>query len=158
MPIAAYVKYRRGLARMPRSWRRCTKGTWPFGLYKMFVHFKAFVHGSVILVLTPPPAMSTLLHNYHTTSAVYDPLPTPLSYATHQTILVMAISCKGQVAILFSAPTALSKPPNVGMGERNSICCHIQVIYVSIKMSILLSLSLYIYIYVCVCIYYIYIY
>ena len=33
----------------------------PLGLYKIFVHFKAFVHESVILVLTPPPVMSTLL-------------------------------------------------------------------------------------------------
>ena len=34
-----------------------------------------------------------LLHVY---CAIYDALPTPLLYAIHHTILIMAISCKGQ--------------------------------------------------------------
>jgi len=63
----------------------------------IFVHFKAFVHESVILVLPPPTC------NAHTTAvllqyycALYDPPPTPLSYAIHHAILALTISCKGQ--------------------------------------------------------------
>ena len=34
----------------------------------------------------------------HAHCAIYAPQPTPLLYAIHHTILVMAISCKGQIA------------------------------------------------------------
>jgi len=48
---------------------------------------------------TPPPTrishtIALLSHDY---CAMYDPPPTPRVYAMHYTILVMAISCKGQV-------------------------------------------------------------
>ena len=67
------------------------------GLYKIFVHFQAGVHESVILYPPPPPALPTRLQYNCTTLARYTPCPfTPLVYAIHYIILVMAISCKGQ--------------------------------------------------------------
>jgi len=61
-------------------------------------NFDAFVCESIILLLPSPPAMPTLLHILlHDYCAIYDPLPTPLLHAIDHTILVMAISCKGQV-------------------------------------------------------------
>jgi len=75
---------------------RCTV---QLGLYKIFVHFKAFVHESIILLLPPHTCnahtSAVLVHDY---CAIYDSLPNPLSYSIHHTILVMAISCKGQGA------------------------------------------------------------
>jgi len=48
----------------------------------------------------PPPAKPTLLQYYCTTIARYTPLPTsPPVYAIHRTVLVMAISCNGQVVV-----------------------------------------------------------
>jgi len=45
----------------------------------------------------PPPAKPTLLQYYCTPNAQYtNPSPTPRVYAIHRTILVMAISCKGE--------------------------------------------------------------
>jgi len=49
--------------------------------------------------ILPPPAciartIAVLLHVY---CAIYDTPPTPLVYAIHNSILAMAISCKGQV-------------------------------------------------------------
>ena len=41
-----------------------------------------------------PTLLHILLHDY---CAIYDPLPTTLLHAIDHTILVMAISCKGQV-------------------------------------------------------------
>jgi len=50
---------------------------------------------SIILLL--PPACPLLLQYYCTSIAQYTtPPPTPLWYAIHHTILVIAISCKGQ--------------------------------------------------------------
>jgi len=68
-------------------------------LYKILFYFEAFVHESIIRLLPPPTCIAhtiaILLHIY---CAIYDALPTPLLYAIHHTILVMAISCKGQVS------------------------------------------------------------
>jgi len=49
----------------------------------------------------PPPTckaypIAILLHDH---CALYAPPPTPPVYATHHTILMMAISCKGQLAL-----------------------------------------------------------
>jgi len=67
------------------------------GFYKIFVYFKAFVDERIIpflpLPTCSPPTTAILLHVY---CAIYDAPPTPLWYAIHHTILVMAISCKGQ--------------------------------------------------------------
>jgi len=67
------------------------------GLYKIFFYFEAFVHESIIPFLPPPTCIAhtiaLLLHDY---CAIYDSPPTPLVYAIHHTILVMAILCKGQ--------------------------------------------------------------
>ena len=44
-----------------------------------------------------PPALPTLLQYYRTTIRQYTTPPTPLLYAIHHPILVIRISCKGQV-------------------------------------------------------------
>ena len=41
------------------------------GLYEIFVHSKAVLHYSIILVLPPPSALLTLLRYYRTTTAQY---------------------------------------------------------------------------------------
>jgi len=64
--------------------------------YKTFVHFKAFVHESIILCYSLPiciaDTIATPLHDY---CAIYDLPVTPLLYAIHHTILIVAISYKG---------------------------------------------------------------
>ena len=66
-------------------------------LYKIFVPFTACVDESIFLLLPPPTCIAytiaILLQCY---CAIYDPPPTPLVYAIHHAILVMAISCEGQ--------------------------------------------------------------
>jgi len=60
---------------------------------------KANLHMAVTygINLPSPPAKSTLLQCYYTTIAQYTPAHRPPHvYAIHHTILVMAISCKGQ--------------------------------------------------------------
>jgi len=68
------------------------------GLYKIFVHFNAFVNEPIIIFIAPPTCkaytVAIVLRDY---CARYAPPPTLLSYAIHHTILVMAILCKGQV-------------------------------------------------------------
>jgi len=57
----------------------------------------------------PPPFNPTLLQYYCTTIAQYiPPTPTPPLHAIHNTILAMAITCKGQPGV--SSPTA---PPAI---------------------------------------------
>jgi len=66
-------------------------------LYKIFVHSKAFLHKSTILVLPRPPALPTRLqYDCKTFPQQTTPLPTLLLYAIHHTILVITILCKGQ--------------------------------------------------------------
>jgi len=67
-------------------------------LYTILFHFKASLWESIILLCPPPPAKPTRLQYYCTAIAQYTPphRPPPL-YAIHHTILVMAISCKGQI-------------------------------------------------------------
>jgi len=67
------------------------------GLYEILFYVEAFVHESVALLLPPPTciARSTAIL-LHMSCAIYDAPPTPRLYALHNTILVMAISCKGQ--------------------------------------------------------------
>jgi len=66
------------------------------GLHKIFVHFKAILHYSIILVSPPPSALFTLLQYDCTTIAPYTHSPpTPPFYAIHHTILISATSCKG---------------------------------------------------------------
>jgi len=73
-----------------------------FGLYKIFVYFKAFVHERLLIVLPLPICIANTtaipLHDYR---AVYDPLPTPISCAINHSKLVLEISCKGQSAFSF---------------------------------------------------------
>ena len=71
--------------------------TYMVSLDKIFVHFEAFVQESIIpLFLTPTCIAHTIAILLHDVCAVYDPPPTPLCYAIHHTILILAISCKGQ--------------------------------------------------------------
>jgi len=59
-------------------------------------YFEAFVHESTIRLLPPPTRIArTIAIIVHVYCAIYDAPPTPLWYATHHTILAMAISCKG---------------------------------------------------------------
>ena len=69
------------------------------GLYKILFYFEAFVYESIIRVLPPPTCIArTIAMLLHVYCARYDAPPTPLFYAIHHTILVMAISCKGQAS------------------------------------------------------------
>jgi len=55
------------------------------------------VHESIILVLPPPTCNAcTIAVRLHVHCAIYDAPPTPPVCAIHHTILVTAISCKGQ--------------------------------------------------------------
>jgi len=62
------------------------------------------VHEAIVLSFHPstyiPPTVAILLHEYW---AIYDPPSTSLLYAIHHTILVIKISCKGQVGLVASA-------------------------------------------------------
>jgi len=66
-------------------------------LYKILFHFKALLWESIILLMPPPTCktylIAILLQDH---CAIYAPPPTLPFYAMHHTILVMAISCKGQ--------------------------------------------------------------
>jgi len=69
---------------------------WPLQDIVSLHSFSVGVHHPLI---APPPTcnayrVAILLHDY---CAIYPPPPTPLVYAVHHRILVMAISCKGQV-------------------------------------------------------------
>jgi len=74
------------------------------GLYKILFHFEAFVHESILRVFLPP-ALPALLQYDHTSMAQCTTPPTTRLYAIHPTILVITISCNGQLGlykILFS--------------------------------------------------------
>ena len=66
-------------------------------LHKILFHFKALLWESIISLLPLLTCKAYFLSYYCTTIAQYiPPTPTPSFYAIHHTILVMAISCKGQ--------------------------------------------------------------
>jgi len=71
-------------------------------LYKILFHFKALVWESFIRLLPPPTCaaypIAILLHDHCAVYAYAPPADLPLVYAIRHTILVMAISCKGQAA------------------------------------------------------------
>jgi len=67
------------------------------GLYTILFYFEAFVHESIILSLPPATCIArTIVMLVHVYRAIYDASPTPHLYTMHNTILAMAISCKGQ--------------------------------------------------------------
>jgi len=76
--------------------RRGQRRGW-VSLYKIFAHFEAFLHHSIILVF---PCRTCIAHNsatlLHDHCAIYDPPRIPLAYAIRHTILELAISGKGQ--------------------------------------------------------------
>jgi len=83
-----------------RHWRRSTL----LNLYKILFHlFKDLLWESIILLLPPSTckacSIAILLHDH---CATYTPPTDPPLYAIHHTItiLVMAISCKGQYVTL----------------------------------------------------------
>ena len=74
-----------------------------FGLYKILLDLEAFVHEPILRALPPPTCIArTLAILLHVYCAIYDAPPTPLVYAIHHTILVIAISCKGQTRFVLS--------------------------------------------------------
>ena len=68
-------------------------------------HFKALLWESIIFLLPPPYLKSypiaILLHDH---CAIYALQPTLLLYAIHHRILVMTVSCKGQLGRLTRTP------------------------------------------------------
>jgi len=79
--------------RLPAIYFRCG-----FGPYKIFFHFKAFVHESILLCFPSPTCIAhTIAILGHGCFAIEYPPPTLFLNAIRHTILVMAISCKGQV-------------------------------------------------------------
>ena len=74
-----------------------------FGLYKIFFYFEAFSHETTILSPPRQPALPTLVQYYCTTIGQYTPPPpTSRLYTTHHTILIITISCEGQVELLLA--------------------------------------------------------
>jgi len=70
-------------------------------LYTILFHFKDFMWESMILSLLPPtckPYHITILLHHH--CAIYAPPTDPPFYNIHHTILVIAISCKGQFVVV----------------------------------------------------------
>jgi len=71
-----------------------------FSRYKILFRFKALLWESIILVLPPLTCkaylIAILLHDH---CAVYALIQSPLLYGIHHTILVMAISCEGQLVL-----------------------------------------------------------
>jgi len=83
--------------RLLSAWRLYSKRGWGLAFTRYCFTSKLYC-GSPSSVYCPPPhAKPTLLQYYCTTTAQHTP-PTdpPALYAKHQTILVMAISCKGK--------------------------------------------------------------
>jgi len=86
------------LGRLCRSGRDTRMIDSHIGLYTILFYFKDFVHESIILLLPPPTCTArTIAILVHVYCAMYDAPPTPLWYAINPTILVMTISCKGQL-------------------------------------------------------------
>jgi len=58
------------------------------------------MHELIILILLPPTCITyTIAILLHDCWAMYDPPSTSLVYTTHHIILVITISCKGQVRV-----------------------------------------------------------
>jgi len=80
-------------------------------LYKILFRFKALLTESIILLLLPPTCeaypIAILLHDHR---AIYALPPTLLLYTIHHTILVKAISCKGQLLRVQSSPGVNPEP------------------------------------------------
>jgi len=67
-------------------------------VYKIFFYFESFMHESIVSSFAPPTCIAyTVVIVLHDCWAIYDPPSTSLLYGMHQTILVITISCKGQV-------------------------------------------------------------
>ena len=81
-------------------WARTSGAAASLSLYKILCCCKAVLWESIIFALPPPTCKAYLTLQYYCTIIAHHtpPLPTPLLYAIHLTILVMAISCKGQGA------------------------------------------------------------
>jgi len=85
-----------------------------FGFYKIFVYFRLLCTNQPTFHSPRPPTLPTMVQYYCTTIGQYtSPLPTSRLYAIHHTLLVITISCKGQVYIC--ATTRLSMPRGLGL-------------------------------------------
>jgi len=77
---------------------RATSHAWVGGRAEVSMGINAVLWKSIIFLVSPPLAKPTPLQYYCTPIAQYTPPPSaPLLYAKHHTILVMAISCKGEI-------------------------------------------------------------
>ena len=69
---------------------------WPL---QDFFYCEAVVHESIILLSPPATCTSlTIARLLHVYCAIYDASPAPLVYAIQHTILVITISCNGQMS------------------------------------------------------------
>jgi len=88
----------------------CLKASSP-SLHKILLHFEPCVHEFNRPFILPArlhcPHVAILLHGYW---EIDDPPPDPVVYAIHHTLLVMAISCKGQIFLASAhlAPVEMS--------------------------------------------------
>jgi len=104
----------RGARLQPRSGRRwqLQRGSGG-GLYKILFYFEAHVHESIIFYCSLPTRIAhTIALRLHDYCAMYDAPPTPPLYVIHHTMLVMAISCKGQLRWRW-APLNQSSPVHI---------------------------------------------
>ena len=122
-------------------------------LYKTVVHFKAFMHESIILVLPPPTCIAhnsaILLHVY---CAIYDLPQPPLAYAIHHTILAMQYRVKAKwVGALLISREDQTKNSNLPDGAALYIYIHTLThtyIYICICIYIYAYIQIYIYIHI----------
>jgi len=103
----------------------------PVGLYKIFVYFKVFFCTSESYFSCPSPSASALpthtvavlLHEY---CAINDPPQASRLYAIHHTILVITISCNGQLAGTVAASSFTFTHHLVGhpLYDRDILCLY----------------------------------
>ena len=119
--LVAYDEVAKTLS-MPFGLTRDTPG---IDLHKI-LSLWAIVHESIDLLLPPPTCIvHTIAIRLHDDCAIYDPTPTRLLYVMHHTILVMTMSCKGQVRE-HSQPTT-----SASAYVYDCVCLHVYV-YVQI--------------------------
>ena len=101
-------------------------------------YFKAFCARANHRLLHSPSTLSALVQDYCTTIGQYTPSPTdPPFYAIHHTILVKAISCKGQVGLykIFVCIFGECALVNTTLGIQHLVYCNLPPLYVAINIA-----------------------